>query len=85
MRVNNHIWIIHRPYRSCDTKLRFNTRAEAEEALEEYHRKIPLNTMQVYPCPKHNAYHHGHSRRYPKRFFERMFEERSARYRKRNR
>tara|TARA_Y100000310_G_scaffold94852_1_gene92617 strand:- start:5821 stop:6054 length:234 start_codon:yes stop_codon:yes gene_type:complete len=73
MKLNEDIWRVRLPYKDCGAKLKFNTYSEAEEALEKYNERIPLNTMEIYLCPKHNIYHHGHSRRYPKGFFDRIF------------
>jgi len=46
----------------CHTKIRYSTKQDAEESIEEYSQRIPINFMQVYECLTHQCWHKGHGR-----------------------
>ena len=78
MRINDYMWKIKRRNPSCNNKIMFQTLADAQVALANYKKRVVLTNMEVYYCPKHDAYHLGHESRYPKGFFERLLQGRKG-------
>lgn len=48
--------------KSCDYKVRYADKEEAEEALRRYRGEVLFTTMVSYRCMTHDCYHLGHDR-----------------------
>ena len=78
MKANDYIWRVKRRKPSCNNKIMFQTLTEAQDSLATYKERVVLTNMEVYYCSRHDAYHLGHERRYPKGFFNRLLQGRKG-------
>ena len=48
--------------KSCDYKIRYQDKIDADVALRQYLKQVVFTTMVPYRCKTHDCYHLGHDR-----------------------
>ena len=47
---------------ACDYKIQYQTKLEADAAVDKYRSRVLFSNMNAYFCRPHNSYHIGHGK-----------------------